>query len=170
MMRGETKIERIRDADARAREAHIEAHPPRTARQKIGRADIGKEAYTRLRHSKQGMLAHHPVRTVKRDADAAAHHHAIYQGQIGLGKTIDQRVQTVFLLIKGYRELARRIVLLLVQKADIAARAERHPAIFARGALDRHGTNRRICLPSLELVVEGDRHRLGQRVKRLRPV
>ena len=58
---------------------------------------------------------------MKGNTNTAPHHHAIDQGDIGLGKAKHQRIQAIFLLIKGNGKLLIRILLLFVQEADIAA-------------------------------------------------
>ena len=166
----EPQIERVRRADARPGEAEIEPRLAAQPRQEPGRADVREEPDPGLRHREQGALRHDAMRAVDRDADSAAHHHAVDQRDIGLGIAENQRVEPVLLGVEDHGEAALRIRPPVVEQADVAARTERHAAILPRGAPDDHGGDRRIAGPFPELRVESDDHGLGQRVERAWPV
>ena len=67
-----------------AREREIHARLSRQARQRIGRADIGKEADPDLGHGEEVALAGDPVGAVQGHTDPAAHDDAVDEGDIRL--------------------------------------------------------------------------------------
>ena len=166
----EPEIERVGGADACAREAEVEPGLAREPGQEVRGTDIGEEPDPGFRHGEEGALGHHAVRAVDRDSDAAPHDDAVDQRDIGLRVAEDEGVEAVFLRVEDRGEVAVRIVLLAVKKADVAAGAEGHAPVVPRGSAHDHRRNRRVLRPFLEPGIEAQHHGLGQRVQRLRPV
>src|ERR1700754_5365220 len=98
-------------------------------------------------------------------ADAAAHHDAIHERDIGLCKFRDARVEDVLLAPQDFSEIARNLRT-LIERADIAARAQ---AALAR-ALQQNQADRRIGLEGVERLVDVAKHLQRHRIDRLRPV
>ena len=114
-----------RRAEALAGQRAIGAELARHARQKPGGADIGKKADADLRHGELEAVAGDAMRAVHRHADAAAHHDAVDQRDVGLAVILDRGVERIFVA----PELQRLVVLAgaaeIVERADVAAGRER---------------------------------------------
>ena len=97
---GDAGIDRVGRLEPRAGKAEKHADPARTPGQEIRSADVGKQADASFRHGEGGALGDDPVRTVHRNADAAAHHDAVDQGDVGLREMVDRRIQAVFIPVE----------------------------------------------------------------------
>ena len=113
----------VRRFQARARQAHPHARLARQPRQEIGAADIGIKTDARLRHGQHRAVPGHPVIAMHGNADAAAHNNAVDHRDIGLGVTLDQLVETIFVAPEFIGALVPGLAA-FIKQADIAARAE----------------------------------------------
>src|SRR6218665_1261467 len=96
-MRGSTRKHCVGRLQPFARERGISADLTRKTRQRVGAADIGKEADAHLGHRESISVARYAMRAVDRDADATAHHDAIDQRNIRLAIALDLGVEYIFL-------------------------------------------------------------------------
>ena len=96
-MRGERRRDAVGSAEPLAGQRAIGAELARHPRQEPGRADIGKKADADLGHREQVAVAGDAMRAVHREADAAAHHDAVDQRDIGFGIALDEGVERVLL-------------------------------------------------------------------------
>ena len=100
----------------------------RRAGQQTGRADIREEPNADLRHGEYAALARHAKGAVHRKPDAAAHNDAVDKCYKGFRISFDASVEDVFFTPEGQLRGVIARPALIVQLADIAARAERSPA------------------------------------------
>ena len=105
------------------------------------------------------------VAAMHRHADAAAHHHAMQQRDIGLGKVLDGGVENVFVAVEIQR-IRRARLAGFVQRANVAAGAECAVAIAA----DDDRGDIVVLRPDAELFGHGKAHAMRERVQRLGPV
>src|SRR4029453_3837180 len=91
-------------AEAGAGEAEISAKAARTARQEPAAADIREEADAGLGHRELAALGDDAVRAMDGDADAAAHDHAVDEGDVRFRVGFDAVIELVFMPV----ELARQ--------------------------------------------------------------
>src|SRR5262249_51373945 len=134
--------------------------------QKPGGADIGKEADTNLGHREGKAIAGDPVRSVDRDAGAAAHHDAVDQRNVWLAVVFDLRIEAVLVAPGAER---------LIVSAGAAERVEStQVAASGKGARARRGNDhprhRRLVLPCGKLRRERMHHLVRDGVKYARPV
>ena len=125
-------------------------------------ADVGKEADADLGHRKHGVFGQHPVRAMEGNADAAAHHDAVDQRDIGLRVGVDVGVEAIFVgeEIDGRRAAPAG----LVDGEDIAAGGKGTSL-----ALDHDDCDGRFVAPRLKRLCERLDHAVGDGVERGRP-
>ena len=95
-MGGDARAHPVGRVEPCAGERAIGSDLARQTRQKPGRAHVGKKTDADFGHGEAEAVACHPVRTVDRNADAAAHHDAIDQRHIGLAVMLDERIEPIF--------------------------------------------------------------------------
>ena len=150
-----------------AGQAAIGAGFARHARQEPRRADVGEKPDADFRHGELITLAGHPMRSVDRNADAAAHHDAVDQRNVRLRIMLDQRIE-----MDTHRARTQHLLLLagaaeFPQRANIAAgrkRLARPPPSRSRARPPSS------CCPGAQLAVECTHHAVRHGIERLRPV
>ncbi len=163
---GEPGMDRVGPAHPGASQGQEHAERVRQPRQEVARADIGKHADRGLRHRQQRGLADHADVAVHRDADAAAHAHAVDQRHVGFRVFGDRLIERVFLGEEGFDHvvLARQHV--RADGAYVAARAER-PLARTR---DDDRMDLRLLAPCLQRVANGADHALVKGIQHVRAV
>src|SRR5205085_378469 len=111
-----------------AGEAEIGAEFAGRPRQQPGAADIGEKPDADFGHRDPGPLGDDAVAAVRRQANAAPHHHAVHVGDIRLPITRDTRVHDVLLAPEHLAEVAT-FADAVIEPADVAAGAESSLAI-----------------------------------------
>ena len=158
--------EGVARANSRARQSEIGARAMGQPRQKKARPDIGEKADADFRHGEGEMIARDKPGAMRGDADAAAHHNAVDQRDIGLGVSLDAAVQLVFLAPEGQLRGMVASPALLIEPANVAARAK-GPPTGARHDDSRDGI---VALPGVERRGNGAHHAQIERVEGLGPV
>lgn len=126
---GESAQQGVGGADLRAREGEEGAKFARRQGQQPGAADVGDEADAGLGHGDPRPLGDDPDGAVRGDSDAAAHHDPVHEGDVGLGIAGDTGVEVVLVAPERRRGAAVPVAGVVVDGADVAARAQ--PALPA---------------------------------------
>src|SRR5947208_1822556 len=134
-------------------------------RQQPGTADIRKEAEADFGHRELRLLGHNTVATVRRQADAAAHHDAIHEGDIRLREFLDAGVEDVLVAPQDLAEIALDLRA-FPERADVTAGAE---AAFAR-TFQHNDRNIGINLERVERLVDVVEHLQRHGIDGFRPV
>ena len=162
---GKAGMDRVRAVHGLPGQSEVRADLARRTRQQPGAADIGKEAEPDFGHREFRLVGHDAVRGMRRQADAAAHHDAVHEGDIGLWEFLDPGVQDVFLAPQDLAEIALDLGA-FPERADIAAGAQ---AALARAFQQDH-RDRGIGLERVERLVDVAEHLQRHGIDRLRPV
>ncbi|MPM87408.1 hypothetical protein SDC9_134504 [bioreactor metagenome] len=153
-------------AEGVARQRQPFTHAAGAARQEVAAAHVGEQADDGLGHGHLGALGDDARRAALADAHAAAHDDAVHEGDVGLAELVNQVVERVFLGEEVF-ELGVAGAACLVQKANVAARAERAKGTFTAIAADRHGQHLVVVLPCQQRGKQIAHHTQRERVERL---
>ncbi len=135
--------QRVAITDALSRQRKIHPETALEARQQMAAADVRKKADADLRHRELGVFGKHPVGSMKRQADTAAHDDTVDQRDIGLGKAGNARVQPV--LVGKELDWGAAGLAAFIDSHYVAAGGKR-PAL----ALQQHQIYLRISLPGIQ--------------------
>ena len=116
-------------------------------REKPGCADVREKANANFRHREDPVFAGDAMRTMRGDADPAAHHNAVDQRNVGFGILFDRSVEPIFCAEECKRLGLPAGASEVIDFSQVAARAKR-PA--GRRGHDHTG-DRGIIAPLLEL-------------------
>ena len=105
---GKAGMDRVGAVHGLPGQSEIGADLSRRMRQQPGAADIGKEAEADFGHRQLGLVGDDAMAGVRRQPDAAAHHDAVHEGDIGLWEFLDAGVEDVFLAPQDLAEIALR--------------------------------------------------------------
>ena len=162
---GEFGIDRIGAVHGLPGQSEVSADLARRTRQQKGAADIRKEPEADFGHREFCLFGHDAMAAMGRQPDAAAHHDAVHEGDIGFWEPGDAVVEDIFLAPQDLAEIALDLRT-LIQGPDVAAGAQ---AALA-GAFQKNQANRRIGLEVVERLVDVATHLQRHGVDRLRPV
>src|SRR5688572_8225790 len=123
-MRGDAERGRVSRFDPLAGERAIGASLTRQPRQEPGRADVREEPDPDFRHREAETLAGDAMRAVDRDPNAAAHHDAIDDGDVGLAIALDDGIEPVFIAPEAKRFVEAAGATEIIERAQIAAGGE----------------------------------------------
>ena len=158
-------MDRIRPVHGLPGQTKIRADLAGRVRQQKSAADIRKEAEPDFGHSELCLFRHHTVAAVRRQADAATHHDAVHEGDIGFWELLDAGVEDVFLPPQDFSEIALDLRA-LPKRADVAAGAQ--PALARAFEQDHRDLGIGIeCIQRLDDVAK---HLQRHGIDRLRPV
>src|SRR5262249_8308136 len=135
------------------------------SRQDQRAADVGDQADADLGHRHLGGVGDDAGGAVGADAYATAHHDAVHQRDVGLGKATDLRVEQI-LVVPELPRLGPVATCAVIDHHHVTARAQ--PAVTGAGY--HHRADRVVVLPVGEHRRHRGDHRVGQRVDRLRAV
>ena len=161
---GEAGEEGVARSHAVAGEAEVFAEAAGGVGEELRAADVGDEADRAFGHRDLGSRADDAVAGVAGDADAAAHDEAAHQRHDRLRVAGDPRVHPVFV---GPERAGRGEVAAAsgaVDFGDVAAGAEGALAL----GIDQDEGHVRVGGPGVEGGRDRQRHRVGERVQRLR--
>src|SRR5436190_12505728 len=158
-------MDRVRTVHGLPGQSKISADLARRMRQQPGAADIGKESETDFGHRELCLLCHDAMAGMRGQADAAAHHDAVHEGDVRLWEFLDAGVEDVFLAPQDLAEIALDLGA-FPERADVAAGTE---TALARAFQQDHGYGR-VCLEGVERLVDIAKHLQRDGVDRLRPV
>ena len=173
IMRRQAQRVRLRPVEPVAGQRDELADPPRQARQIPTAADVGEQADPRFRHRELRILGGDAIAARQRDADAAAHRHAVHERDGRLGISEQPVIELVLGMEErpGRRPVARAAV---GEHADIAARTEAARALriaVRRGrVVNHHRRDVGIGTPILQRREHRLAHRHVERMQRTRPV
>src|SRR6478672_5040898 len=158
-------MHRIGTVHGLAGQAEIGTDFARRARQQESAADIREEAEADLGHREPGPFSDDAMAGVRGKPDAAAHHDAVHERDIGFWKFGDPGVEDVLLAPQNFAEITLHLRA-FPERADIAAGAE---AAFAGAFQHDHG-HLGISLERIERLVDTAKHLQRHRIDGLQPI
>ena len=162
---GEPEGDRVGAGKRCSRQRGVQAEKPWRPRQDERATDVGNEADTHFGHRHFRGVRDNANAAVDGEPDAATHHDAVHQRDVGLAEAPDLRVQHVLVVpeFAGLDPVGARAV---VDRDDVAARAE--PAFAGAGHHD--GIDPVVGLPLRKHPRQGVDHGMCQRIDGLGPV
>ena len=139
--------------------------------QKVAAAHVGKQANIGFRHRHLGTLGDDTHTRALADAHAAAHHHAIHEGDVRFGIGLDQVVEGVFLGEKVFQcGITRECG--LMEKTNISACTKTAKKALRRsrttdfiGSANRDDQDRWVVTPGTQDIEQCAHHLQRQGIK-----